>query len=104
MCTQVRPISSTIRGMDAHRKQLGTSALEGKEEYLVAHIFGGVDHDRKITGRGTLIMIFDPKAEDNAPPYWEYTNTEIESTNLVPRGFKVKVVDARVKMTKSDAA
>jgi hypothetical protein len=43
-------------------------------------------------------MIFDPAAPE--PPYWEHTDTTKDGTSRVPKGFKVKVVDGTVKMTK----
>lgn len=83
--------------------QLGDAALEGKEEYLPSHLFDPVDHDRWITGKGTLIMVFDPKAAENTSPFWEHEKTTEEGKSRVPKGFKVKVIDGSVKMTKSAA-
>jgi hypothetical protein len=41
--------------------QTGAQALAGKEEYINVYLFKAVDHDRKITGRGKSIMIYDGK-------------------------------------------
>lgn len=48
-------------------------------------------------------MVFDPKAAKDTSPYWEHENTTEEGESRVPKGFKVKVIDGRVKMTKSAA-
>ena len=48
-------------------------------------------------------MVFDPKAAKNTSPYWEHENTTEEGKCHVPKGFKVKIIDGRVKMTKSAA-
>lgn len=85
-------------------EQRGDKALRGEEEYLSLHTFDVVDHDRWITGRGTLITVYDPNAADNSKPYWEHENTTEEGKNLVPKGFKVRVIDGSVKMTKSAPA
>ena len=80
--------------------QLGEDALDGKEEYIPSHIFEAANHDRWISGRGTLILIFDPRATDNTPPYWKHNSTTQDSRSQVPAGYEVKVIDGRVKMTK----
>lgn len=77
--------------------------MEGNEEYLPSHLFEGVDHDRWITCRGTHITVYDPKAADNTTSYWEHKNTTEVGKSRVPAGFKVRVIDGRVKMTKSAA-
>jgi hypothetical protein len=58
-----------------------------------------VDHDRKITGRGKSIMIYDPKKEMNTPPFWERENISEDDTGDVPAGFKVRVIGAFVTFT-----
>ena len=83
---------------------MGEKALAGIEEYLPSHLFGAVEFDRSITGRGKLIMIFDPKEEDNTPPLWKHTSPTGYGTHTIPAGFKIKINDAVVKMTKSEAA
>jgi len=81
----------------------GEIALGGNDEYLSAHIFDAVDYDRKITGGGTLIMIFNPKRAKNTPPYRTFENITIEG-ELVPAEFEVKVIHATVKLAKSAGA
>ena len=80
----------------------GDIALKGEEEeYLSIHIFDAVDYDRWITGRGTLITVYDPNAAKKTKPYWEYENTTENASSFVPRQFKVRVIEGWVKMTKS---
>ncbi len=78
--------------------QLGDIALDEKEEYIPSHIFDAVDFERSITGRGTLIMVYNPSAP--TPSYWEHTSTAEDATGRVPAGYEVKVIDGWVKMTK----
>jgi hypothetical protein len=56
-----------------------------------------VDYDRKIAGRGKSIMVYDPKADMDTPPYWEHINTSEINSSPVPAGFKVRVIGATVK-------
>ena len=79
--------------------QTGAQALAGKEEYINVKLFEAVDHDRKITGRGMNIIIFDPKADMSTPPYWEHDNTSENATSLVPAGYEVRVIGATVKFS-----
>jgi hypothetical protein len=58
-----------------------------------------VDRNRKITGRGKLIQVYDPKADMNSPPYWEYENLFKDDTSEVPAGYEVRVIGATVKFT-----
>ena len=81
--------------------QRGDVAPEGNEEYLPSYLFDAVDYDRWILGKGILIRIYDPKAAKNIPARWEHKNTTEVGKNRVPAGFKVEVIDGRVKMTKS---
>jgi hypothetical protein len=48
-------------------------------------------------------MVFDPNAADSDPPFWEYKDVSKNDTSTVPKGFKVRVIHAWVKMTKSEA-
>jgi hypothetical protein len=81
--------------------QCGDVALDGKEEYIPSHLFDAADYDRWMTGKGTLIRVYDPKAAKNTPAYWEHENTTEVAKSRVPAGFKVEVIDGQVKMTKS---
>lgn len=80
--------------------QVGEDALNGQEEYILGHIFDAEKDDRRISGRGTLIMVFDPSAAANVEPYWTHRNIKEDGESLVPAGFEVKVMDGRVNMTK----
>jgi hypothetical protein len=71
-----------------------------QQEYIRGYIFDADDHDRTITCRGTLIMIYYPKAAKEATPYWEYEDPTQDATHDVPAGCAVKVIDAWVKLTK----
>jgi hypothetical protein len=72
-------------------------ALEGKEEPLVYHVFEPVGYNRFIEGSGTEIMIFNPSAP--VPAYWIHTDVNKNGKKDVPAGYKVRVIDGRVKMT-----
>lgn len=43
-------------------------------------------------------MCYDPKAEENSPPLWEYENKSFENVT-VPAGYKVRVIGATVRFT-----
>jgi hypothetical protein len=62
-------------------------------------LFKAVDHDRKITGRGKLIIIYDPKKEMSTPPYWQYNNIPKDGSSDVLAGFKVRVIGAFITFT-----
>jgi hypothetical protein len=64
--------------------QTGATALVGKLEFINAHIFEAVDHDRKITGKGTSIMCYDPEADETSEPLWQHTSV---TDKFVPAGF-----------------
>jgi hypothetical protein len=80
--------------------QTGAQALAGREEYIKVKLFEAVDHDRKITGKGMSIMIYDPQKDMSTPPYWEHNNTSQNATGNVPAGFKVRVIGATVRFTR----
>jgi hypothetical protein len=63
-----------------------------------------VDYDRKISGRGTLIIVYDPSAAENTPPYQKRKDATKYTEIPVPAGYEVKVIDARIKMTRLAAA
>jgi hypothetical protein len=86
------------------RAQRGDIALRGQEEYLPSHRFLAVDYERTITGRGTSIIVFDPRAGKETPLYWNYENTQEDASSPVPPGYEVEVIDGLVKMTTSAAA
>lgn len=77
----------------------GSIALAGEVEYIRAFIFEAVDEDRylEVKGRGTLILIIDPTNADNTKPY---EDIEEDTNILVPAGYKVKAIDAYIKMAK----
>jgi len=54
---------------------------------------------RKITGRGKLIQIYDPKADMSSPAYWEHENPSEDGTHDVPAGYEVRVIGSTVKFT-----
>jgi len=76
----------------------GAKALVGKSEFINAHIFEAVDHDRKITGKGTSIMCYDPEADETSEPLWQHTSV---TDKLVPAGHEVEVLGATVKFKKT---
>ncbi|KAF8850248.1 hypothetical protein BDZ45DRAFT_204755 [Acephala macrosclerotiorum] len=73
---------------------------EEQQEYYRGHIFDAADHDRTITCRGTLIIIYDPNAAKGTTPYWKYKVPTQDAEHDVPAGYEVKVIDAWVKLTK----
>jgi len=77
----------------------GAKALSGEAEFIHGKLFEPVDYDRTITGRGTLIQVYDPKVDMATPPYWKYENESEDMTRDVPKGFRVHVVSATVKFT-----
>ncbi|KAF9250320.1 hypothetical protein DTO006G1_6774 [Penicillium roqueforti] len=76
---------------------VGDAALRGEEEYIRGHIFDGVDYERHIIGKGTLIMIIPPSASEEEPK--THRNVETEIKIPVPPRHEVKVLDALVMMT-----
>jgi hypothetical protein len=77
---------------------------EKQQEYFRGKIFDPADHNRTIMCRGTLIMIYDPKAAKGTPSYWEYEDPTQNAEHDVPAGYEVKVIDAWVWLTKSAVA
>jgi hypothetical protein len=75
----------------------GAKALNGEPEFIEGKIFEGVNYDRKIRGKGTLIQIYDPTKDMSTPPYWEYEDENREETHDVPAGHKVRVVTATLQ-------
>jgi len=78
----------------------GAKALAGNSEYINVKLFDAVDYDRNITGSGKSIMCYDPNTEDPSSSLWSYQNTSI-TDETVPAGYKVRVIGATVKFTKS---
>lgn len=74
----------------------GDKALSGTEEYFKIWLFEKVDYNRRISGRGHSIMVWDP-SKDNAPPYWVRENTTVDEDTDVPAGFVVRVIEAWVR-------
>lgn len=79
--------------------QIGAKALKGEDEYIDVNLFEAVNYDRRIHGKGMSIMIYDPKADMNTPPYWEHNDTSKSDSHDVPAGYKVRVIGATVKFT-----
>ena len=75
----------------------GAKALAGDPEYIEGIIFNGVDYDRKLTARGTLIQVYDPAKDMSTPPYWEYEDQHKDETTDVTAGYKVRVTASWVK-------
>jgi hypothetical protein len=92
--------SLTVLELTPSYTQTGSQALAGKEEYINVKLFEAVDHDRKITGKGMSIMVYDPKKDMSTPPYWQHNNTSQNATGNVPAGFKVRVIGATVRFTR----
>lgn len=79
--------------------EVGVKALKGETEYIKIKLFEAVDNDRKITGKGKLIQVYDPKADMDSPPYWEHEDQSAFGSHDVPAGYEVRVVAATVKFT-----
>ncbi|SPB44594.1 unnamed protein product [Aspergillus niger] len=79
--------------------EVGSQALAGSEEYINVKLFEPVDHERSITGRGKSIMVYDPRAAMDSPPYWQHNDALKEGSSKVPAGFRVRVIGATVKFT-----
>jgi len=79
--------------------ETGAKALKGDPEFIQGKIFNEAAHARTITGKGTLIQIYDPKADMSSPPYWEYEDESKDGSHNVPAGHVVRVVAATVKFT-----
>jgi len=77
-------------------REVGAKALKGDPEFIQGKIFDAVDNTRNITGKGTLIQIYDPITDVT---YWEYENESKEDSHDVPAGYKVRVVSGTVKFT-----
>ncbi|EER41763.1 conserved hypothetical protein [Histoplasma capsulatum H143] len=80
-------------------EEVGTTALKGEWEYIKTKLFEKVDYRRNITGKGKLIQIYDPNANMDSPPYWEWEDENTVNTSDIPAGHKVRVVAATVKFT-----
>ncbi|KAI9750424.1 MAG: Serine/threonine-protein kinase [Chaenotheca gracillima] len=77
-------------------RNTGNIALSGEFEEIQGFIFDAVDYDRKLTGHGASIQIYDPKAED-VKPIWEIDRTDEDETSTVPAGHVVSVIGATIK-------
>lgn len=92
--------SSTPFGVDRERYQDPTSSAHDEpKEYILGRIIDATNYERTITCKGTLIMVYDPKARDN-PQNWEHEDTTHVVTRPVPAGFEIKVVNGWVTLTK----
>lgn len=80
-----------------NKAALGTDAIEG-EIYNIrgAILFRPTPYDREITGKGDSIMVYDPNADMDSPPYWENDDPSKEETSPVPAGFEIRVIGAVV--------
>jgi hypothetical protein len=50
-------------------RETRAQALAGEEEYVGIKLFPAVGEERKITGKGKSIIVYDPKAPMDTPPY-----------------------------------
>lgn len=76
---------------------MGTEAIEGQIYNIRgAILFRATPYDRQITAKGESIMVYDPKADMDSPPYWENEDPSKEETKPVPGGFEVRVIGAVV--------
>jgi len=80
-------------------EEAGAKALNGEDEYIKAKLFKGVDRMRTITGRGTLIQVYDPNADMHSSSYWEHESSSEVGSHDVPAGYEVRVLGATVKFT-----
>jgi len=81
-------------------EETGAQALAGEEEYIKGvKLFPAVDEERKITGRGKSIIVYDPKLPMDTLPHWEHHSDTVYDTGTVPAGYKVAVIGAFVKFT-----
>jgi hypothetical protein len=81
-------------------KKIGDIALGGGTEYIRGHIFDAVDYERKIIYKGLLITVFDLKASKDSALYWKYKNIAKEAEHSVSPGFKIKMLNGWVVLTK----
>lgn len=82
---------------DSSKTPVGSDALGGKEENIVAHIFDAIDEERWLEGRGKLIMIIHPSDSSQTKTYDDVIQND---KFLVPPKHRVKVIGAHVRMTK----
>ncbi|KAH1438806.1 hypothetical protein KXX46_006057 [Aspergillus fumigatus] len=80
-------------------EEVGSNALKGKSEFIAIKLFDPVEYPRTITGKGTLIQIYNPLEDMRLPAYWEWEDENKEGVKDVPAGYKVRVVNAEVKFT-----
>lgn len=78
----------------SNQAPFGTQATEGVEYNIRGvKLFQGVPYDREITGKGDLVMVYDPNADMSTPPYWENGDDPLkETTGQVPAGYEVRVI------------
>lgn len=78
------------------KAQKGDKALSGTEEYLRVWLFDAVDYERRISGRGDSIVVWDPSKE-NETAHWVRDNITTDEETDVPAGFVVRVIKAWIK-------
>lgn len=80
-----------------NKAPVGTDAIEG-ETYNIRGVilFRPTLYDREVTGKGDSIMVYDPNADMDSPPYWENDDPSKEEASLVPAGFEIRVIGAVV--------
>lgn len=73
MSSRVRrlPVLYIVFGFDILQGRAGALALLGEDEFIKVKLFDEVDHDRKITGEGNLIMCYDLKMDTASPPLFD---------------------------------
>jgi hypothetical protein len=71
-------------------------ALNRKKEYISIKLFKGENYNRKITSRGILIIIYDPKANISSSLYWEHNDNFKDRETIVPTSYIVRVIGVTV--------
>jgi hypothetical protein len=79
-------------------EEVGIAAVEGhRYEIKGGALFREANYERKLTGKGESIIIFDPKADPRSPAVWENgPDPSVEETATVPAGCQVSVIAAPV--------
>jgi hypothetical protein len=97
VCHIILTFSNTYLKLTHDYIQTGAQALAGEEECNGVKLFPAVGNERKITGRGNSIIIYDPNTPMNAPPYWEHYSTTVDATGTISARYRVRVIEAFVQ-------
>ena len=98
MCYYLTPFNIYLK-LIYNYIQTRAKALKGEDKYINVKLFKGVDYNRKIEGRGKLIIIYNPKVDINTPLYQEYKDDSKDREKVVPARYKVRVIGATIKFT-----